>query len=426
MLESVERAAAAAAEGRKRRRVAVVVQRWGPGLVGGAEQHARTIVTALQPAHAVTVLTSCAADATTWAMAFPPGETQEGDVRVRRFAHGQRNEGGRARVPLRHKLRLVAAALLDALRIERVARPTGDDRLDGHEFLRRQGPACPDLVEHLRQAAQHHDAVLFMTALYHPTAEGLPACNAPSVLVPTLHDEKPMYLPWFRRVFAAAGETLYNTAAERRLARHLYGADAREGRLVGVGVDAVLPPDAAALRARHALPAQYVVYVGRIEKGKGCADLLAAWTAVRAQVPGAALVFVGKGQFALPADADVRALGFIARAERDAVVAGAAALAMPSRYESLSAVTLEAMALGVPVLVNGRCEPLADLVAASGAGESYRSAAGLRRGLLRALQRPAEERARLGEAGRRHVAAHYAWPRVVGEWLDAIERVVAA
>lgn len=426
MLESVESAAAAAAAGRTRRRVAVVVQRWGAGLAGGAEQHARTIVTALRPTHEMTVLTSCAADATTWAMSYPPGESLEDGVRVQRFAHGLRNAGGRARVPLRHKLRLIGAPLLDALGVQRVARVQGDDRTDGHEFLRRQGPTSPDLLAHLQQAASRYDAVLFMTALYHPTAEGLPACNAPTVLVPTLHDEKPMYLPWFRRVFAAASETLYNTAAERRLAQRLYGADAHVGRLVGVGVDAVLPADAAELRARHALPERYVVYVGRIEKGKGCVDLLQAWDAVQGQVPGAALVFVGKGDLALPARADVRALGFIPRAERDAVVAGAHALVMPSRYESLSAVTLEAMALGVPVLVNGRCDPLADLAAASGGGAAYGGAAGLRRGLVQALQRPAEERRRLGESGRRHVAAHYAWPRVVGEWLDAVERVAAA
>jgi glycosyltransferase involved in cell wall biosynthesis len=117
----------------------------------------------------------------------------------------------------------------------------------------------------------------------------------------------------------------------------------------------------------------------------------------------------------------VRVAGWLEAADRDALVAGAAALVMPSRHESLSLVLLEAFALGVPALANGACEPLADHVAASGAGESYRGRAQLRAGLQRALARPDDERRRLGDAGRRYVAAHYAPDRVADAWLDAVE-----
>jgi len=102
--------------------------------------------------------------------------------------------------------------------------------------------------------------------------------------------------------------------------------------------------------------------------------------------------------------------------------AGAAALVMPSRFESLSLVTLEAFALGVPVLANTESEVLAEQVRDSGAGEAYRGTRALRRGLLRALARTPAERAALGEAGRRYVDTRYRWDLVVGRWLDAIER----
>lgn len=409
---------------RPRRRLAVVVQRYGDDVAGGAEAHARSFVQAVAPVHEVTVLTSRARDAATWAPAFPAGDDVVDGVAVRRFDHPPRNAEGRARVPRRHKLRLLAARWLDALGRPRVAMPGGDDELDGHRFLRRQGPACDGLVDALRRNAGGWEAAVFFTALYHPTAEGLPAWGPRSVLVPTLHDEKPMYLPWFHRVFAAAGQVLWNTAAEQRLARRLYGASAPQGTVVGAPVQ-VRPPDAAAMaaaRAAHGLPARYVVYVGRIERGKGCADLLAAWQAVAAQVPDAALVFIGRGAWPVPQGPQVKRAGFLGAAERDAIVAGAHALVMPSRHESLSLVLLEAMALGVPVLANARCEPLADHVQGSGAGEAYHDAAGLRAGLLRALARPAPDRERLGEAGRAYVAAHYAAPVVQAAWLDAVER----
>lgn len=407
-----------------RRRVAVVVQRYGPGIAGGAEWHAAALVQALQPHHDVTVLTSCARDAGSWAMAWQPGTDTVDGVTVQRFAHPERNTGGRARVPLRHKLRMALRGLLDLLGLPRVAAPSGDAVGDGHQFLQRQGPACAGLLDALRGGSW--DAVVFFTALYQPTAEGLPLWGRRSVLVPTLHDEKPMYLPWFHRVFAAAGETLYNTEAERRLARRLYGADAGSGQVVGAGVRVQQPTDAQvdAVRQRHGLPERYLVYVGRIEKGKGCADLLAAWLAVAAQVGDAALVFVGKGSMAIEPSAQVRCTGFVADAERDALIAGAAALVMPSRYESLSLVLLEALALGVPALANARCEVLADHLRDSGAGEAYRGAAQLRQGLLRALARNAAERQRLGEAGRRHVATRYGWDVVGAQWLAAVERVI--
>jgi glycosyltransferase involved in cell wall biosynthesis len=404
-----------------RRRVAVVVQRYGAGLLGGAEWHA------LSHHHDVTVLTSCARDAMSWAMHYAPGDSTESGVRVRRFAHPPRHTGGRAKVPLRHKLRFLAAPLLDVLKRTRAARPRGDDRLDGHEFLRRQGPWCEGLIDALKQSAGQFDAVIFFTALYHPTAEGLPAWGARSVLVPTLHDEKAMVLPWFHRVFAGAGHVVWNTAAEQRLAHRLYGSSACAGSssVVGAAVQARPPSleQLAQARQRYGLPARYLVYVGRVEVGKGCAELLAAWRALGASVRDAALVFVGHGGMKMPDWPNVTLTGFIDSAERDALVAGAAALVMPSRHESLSLVLLEAMALGVPVVANGRCEPLLDHVFDSGAGEVYRGQRELSRALLGALVRDEAARRRMGDAGRAYVSQHYADDVVHGRWLHAVEQV---
>lgn len=409
-----------------RRRVAVVVQRYGDGLLGGAEWHAASLIEALSGHHDVTVLTSCARDATTWAMHYAPGESIEGGVRVRRFAHPPRNQGGRAKVPLRHKLRFLAAPLLDALKRVRVALPRGDDRLDGHEFLRRQGPWCEALIETLKHGQAEFDAVVFFTALYHPTAEGLPAWGRKSVLVPTLHDEKAMHLPVLHRVFASAGQILWNTAAERRLALRLYGDSASgPGSVVGAAVRTMPPWPAqiAQARQRYGLPARYVVYVGRVEIGKGCAELLAAWRALGPRVADSALIFVGQGAMKIREMPNVKMTGFVDPGERDALVAGASALVMPSRHESLSLVLLEAMALGVPVLANGRCEPLKDHVAASGAGESYGNSRELLDGLLRALARDEATRTKLGNAGKDYVFANYGAETVKRRWLDAVEAV---
>jgi len=405
--------------------VAVVVQRFGDGLLGGAEWHARALIAALAGHHDVTVLTSCAADARTWSMHFEPGEQWVDNVRVRRFAHPLRNAQGRARVPRRHKLRFVFRRAIHWLGLPAVALPNGDDRYDGLEYLRRQGPHCSGLIDELTAATTPYDVVIFMTALYFPTAVGLPAWGGRSILIPTLHDEKVMYLPWFHRVFAAAGLTLFNTTAERDLAHWLYPASAGDSRVVGAGV-LVGRPSAeliAITRERFRLPARYLVYVGRIEKGKGCADLLAAWQSIATQVPRAVLIFVGQGDFKVTESPQVRCSGFVSDTDRDALVAGADALLMPSRNESLSLVLLEAFALGVPAVVNAGCAVLADHVRASGAGDACGTARQWRQAMLRSLERTPDERRRLGACGRQYVEEQYSWDKVCASWFDAVERV---
>ena len=393
---------------------------------GGAEHHAREMAHSLAPWHDVTVLTSCAASAEAWDLAFDAGLSDDGPVQVERFVHPPRHEGGRARVPLPLKLRWFFGAWLDLLRRPRVPQPRGDDWQDGLIFLRRQGPTCDGLVDGLRHAPERFDVVVFFTAIFFPTAIGLPARGMRSILVPLLHDEKASHLPLLHRCFAAAADTLYNTHAERRLAHRMFGGSAGAGQVVGTICRAqpAAPAVLARVQRQYALAGPYLVYVGRIERGKGCAELLSAWRAVAKDEPGATLVMVGRGPLRVDGIAGVRATGFVPAQDRDALVQGAVALVMPSRYESLSLVLIEAMALGVPVIANADCEVLADQVAASGAGEGYRGRRALRRALHAALHRPLRARQDMGDAGRRF-AQRYSPEIVQQQWLDAVERAAA-
>jgi glycosyltransferase involved in cell wall biosynthesis len=87
---------------------------------------------------------------------------------------------------------------------------------------------------------------------------------------------------------------------------------------------------------------------------------------------------------------------------------------MPSPYESLSLVLLEAWALGAPVLANGRCRVLRGQCLRSGGGlaylgyEEFAAAAGL------LLERP-DLRAALGRQGRAYVEREYAWEGVLAK-----------
>ena len=106
------------------------------------------------------------------------------------------------------------------------------------------------------------------------------------------------------------------------------------------------------------------------------------------------LVLAGAPVMEIPSHSRIRHLGFVTDEEKYDALAAADALLMPSYYESLSMVTLEAWAMRLPVLTNGRCDVLRGQVIRANAGLYYESyeefAAALHlleteRGLRRAL-----------------------------------------
>ena len=407
------------------KRLAVVVQRYGEKINGGAELHARLLTERLVQHYDVEVLTSCAHDYTDWAMVYPPGPCLVNGVRVLRFPQPLRNDIGRARVPLVHKLRFKLRRLLGLLPGARVLPPSGEPLHDGVDFLRRQGPHCEALFQHLADSTERYDAVIFYTALYEPSARGVQVWGRRSLLLPLLHDEKPMYLPVFGTVLRSAGALIFQTEAERVLAARMYGIDTQGAVVAALGMDVQVPSASAVAEVltRYGLTPGYLIYVGRIDVAKGCDELLAVFLAHARSDPSARLVMVGQAIMQIPDDPRIVGTGFISEADRNALIAGAAALVIPSRYESLSMVLLEAMLLRTPVIANGACGVLAEHVQNSGAGLAYRSRRQLRAALRNMATLPAGERQRLGDLAAAYVQRLYTWPHVLAQYAQALDRV---
>ena len=66
-------------------KIAIVVQRYGTEINGGAELHARYVAERLSRHATVEVLTTCAKDYLTWKNEWPSGEETVNGIRVRRF-----------------------------------------------------------------------------------------------------------------------------------------------------------------------------------------------------------------------------------------------------------------------------------------------------------------------------------------------------
>jgi glycosyltransferase involved in cell wall biosynthesis len=171
-------------------------------------------------------------------------------------------------------------------------------------------------------------------------------------------------------------------------AADVYRAQARTTIRTGLGIDASVP---------------LAVCAARLVRQKGQDVLVAAWASVRAAVPDAQVVLVGDG----PDRASLEALAtdgvrFAGAADRDEAMRwmyAADVVVCPSRWEGMSLVPLEAMALGRPLVVTD-VDGMAEVVAAAtvpvdDAGALAEAIAGL-------LADP-EAAEKAGRAGREHV-----------------------
>lgn len=385
-------------------RIAVVVVRFGAEITGGAEAHARMVAQRLAARHDVTILTTCAEDYVTWADASPAGESRDGDLHVLRF--GVRHPRDLA-VWERSMQPILAGAWTDE-----------DERL----LLDEQGPDVPELLAHLRSHAHDHDAVIFFTLLYAPTVLGIPLVWDRAILVPTLHDEAAAHLHAQARAIRLARQVMWNTPEERDLAQRLYDVEGLPGSITGVGVE---PPDDVQpqrARQRFGLDRPYLVYAGRIDPDKGCGEMLDHFRAWAAHDDRADLVLAGRAWMDLPQHPRVRHVGVVDREALWDLLAGAVATVVPSRRESLSMVTLESMACGVPVLVPQGSPVLEGHVRRSSAGLVYRDAADFAAAATLLLDSP-DAAAALGRDGRRYVAANFTWARIDALYEQAIDSI---
>jgi glycosyltransferase involved in cell wall biosynthesis len=390
----------------RRLRLAFVVQRYGPEIDGGAEYECRRVAEALSVHHDVEVLTTCARDYLTWRNVYRPGDSTVNGVRVRRFLVDRPR---RVRAFGRYADWLYA---------------TPHTFFDEVEWLRRQGPLALSLVEWIRAHADDYHGFVFYTYLYLPTTLGLPLVAHKAVLVPTAHDERPIYLDLFRSLFRLPRALIFQVDEEQAFVQGRFHTDHLPSAVIGGGVDPVTDADVTRFRRQHGLEGPYLLYVGRVDVEKGCRTLVDAFLAwrERAAEP-VTLVLMGTVALRLPRHPALRALGFRPETEKRDAIAGATALVMPSRHESFSFVILEAWSQGTPVLATAHSPVLRGHVERSGAGLLFDQAPGDFAAAVGSLVADETLRKTLGERGRAYVEARYRWPRITRLYLDFIAQV---
>jgi glycosyltransferase involved in cell wall biosynthesis len=430
-------------------KLAFVIQRYGADVLGGSEQLCRLLAERLSAQHEVEVLTTCARDYVTWKNEYPEGSDRVRGVTIQRFASSRTRD------------------IATFNKYSDWIFNHEHTRTDEMDWLKQQGPWCPALIEYLRRHHQQYDVLIFFTYLYATTVQGLEINPGRSIVVPTAHDEPAIYLEIFKDVFTKPAALCYLTDSERQFVQQQFPDRPLLEELIGVGID--IPPQqpypripdrsdeesqssgeplsseptatdentadegnsareypshtlsrGSAFRRRHRLHGPFALYGGRIDPGKGCEELLEYFNSYVKEGGEATLALMGAKLMSLPEDPSVRFAGLLSESERVQALEAATVVVCPSPYESLSLLALEALAVGTPILVNGRSEVLVEHCVRSNGGLWYADRDEFVEA-LKLLVADGRLRAALGRNGRDYVRKSYRWDIVLGKY----ERIFA-
>jgi len=385
--------------------LACVIHRFGADIAGGSEGHCRLIAEHLAANHQVTIVTTCAQDHITWRNHYPPGESRVGPLRVLRFPVARE----------RHLHRFI-----DLSDLVFADRATPEEQ---EQWFRENGPEAPELLEHLRRHGSEYDRVLFWSYRYYDTYFGLPLVADRAVLVPTAEEDPLIHVDVLGRLFELPKGFLFLTPEEEALVGRRAPAGTPSA-IIGCGLDpAAGGADAARLDALQ-IADPFVLYLGRIDPNKGCPALLRHFLRYADLGRRVQLVMAGPASMPIAEHPSIRPLGFVDEGVREALLTNARALIMPSPFESLSMVLLEAWNHGLPVLVNARCKVLRGQVQRADGGLYYGNTVEFIAALDYLLDHPDAAR-RLGEQGLAYVEREYRWPVVMGKIEGLLEQTSA-
>ena len=385
------------------KKIALVNQRYGLEVNGGSEYYTRLIAEHLAENYEVEILTTCAMNYTTWENYYPEGVEAVHGIPVRRFrVEKEKNQ-------------------------QRFAKLTGQIVSVGHrtkaqeeQWVDEQGPYSPGLITYIREHQDEYDVIFFVTYLYYSTVRGLLQAPEKAVLIPTAHDEPYIHFDVYQDVFCLPKAIVFLTDEEKELVHRLFHNEQIPCEVMGVGVDVPEEVDAQRFKEKYGLD-DYIIYVGRIEESKGCDWLFKYFMEYKKEYPESSLklVLMGKPVMQIPKHQDIISLGFVSDQDKYDGIAGSRSLMLPSPFESLSISVLEAMTLGIPVIVNGRCEVLKGHCVKSNAGFYYYDYVEFREFLNYLLDHP-DDYQRMSENAKQYVHENYRWNVI----MDKFERLI--
>lgn len=409
-------------------KIAFVATGYGKQAKGGAEQHCRMLAERLVADYDVEVLTTCVEDYILGGNELQADVRDENGVCVRRFeAHPVQQELHKHYVRKSkwgRKLRKILFQLGVLRAIASVWPVWFLNRQLEQKVMQSYVFYSPRLLTYLQQNKHCYKAIIPINISY-PLAYYASLC-APqkTILIPTMHYESSTFRSIYTEVFTKVAYIGFNTSAEEQLAERIFGKKISPHGIISVGIENTEDADWSTVQNKYNLPEEYILFVGRIDKGKlnRSVDYYLDYKK-KYKHSELKLVLVG-GLFSKPIEhPDIIYTGFVDESEKYAIIQHAKVFVNPSRLESLSLILLEGMSRGKAMLVNGKCDVLKEHCAKSGGAAWYYTDKKDFITKLHLLETSEELRDLMGKKGKLYVAREYDWDVIIERLKRVIEMI---
>ncbi|MFZ0546355.1 MAG: glycosyltransferase family 4 protein [Candidatus Promineifilaceae bacterium] len=379
--------------------IAVVVPRYGPDAIGGAENLGRGFAEEMaRRGHHIEAWTTCASSHFTWENVYPAGRSELNGVVVRRFPITSHDKQRRHDI----ETKVITSGKLS---IE-----------EQYSWLESAAHSVP-LYRHVAEHASEFDAIIALPYANPLTHYAAWAASDKVIFWPCLHDEPYAYMEPVRLLLERVWGVMFNAPEESYLTLKKLKIRPRHSAVPGAGV---LLPDGLTVKANgHLTGSPYIAYVGRLEGGKNI-PLLYTYMKQHADRGGRVrLVVMGKGPLEPPKHPAFDFRGFVSDEEIAKICGSALALCQPSLNESFSLVIMQSWLAGRPVLVPEACDVTREHVRRSKGGLWFNTADEFGEALDWLADHP-DLASRMGRNGRDYVLQNYTWATVAERFERAV------
>ncbi|MCG6150784.1 glycosyltransferase family 4 protein [Leptospira bandrabouensis] len=369
-------------------KILIITARFLENASGGAEKLAHDYASILSESNDVTVCTSCAKDYVSWKNEFQKGQNLENQIRIIRFPVNQTRN------------------MVKMNRILNQCLEKGDSvsEKEQFEFLKEQGPYCPDLVDYITKEQNHFDIAILIGYLYYPVVASIPNLKIPFVIVPTFHDEPPFRLPIYKKTYSNNFIYSFNAPEELVVYENNTKQRVQSYFLIGTYINDTF---------KNINPnnnnANQLITIGRIEPAKGFPELFEFfqnWNLYSHRSDVSLKCLGSIASMEIPKDPLIVFTGFVSEEEKITEIQKSFLLLNPSAYESFSISIMEAWIQEKPVLVNAKSSVMHGHCLRSQGGLFYSDSLSFQRTLDFLLENRKIAN-RMGQNGRQYVLANF-------------------
>ncbi|MVZ65408.1 glycosyltransferase [Sphingobacterium sp. DK4209] len=408
-------------------RIAMITIRYGEEINGGAEYHCRMLAERLANIHDITVLTTNTNKLDDTSSDFKIGESNLNGVKVYRFSTNKpqlklAKQASKQSKTARKLRRMIYRAGLSSLLFKTF--PIWNFKVDQEiELLRQHRFYSPSLLTHIEDNKEHYDAFVFFTYENPLTVLGSLIIPEKTILIPTAHMEGMLFRSINSLVFSKVRHIAFNTETEYQMCRTIFQQAMSPSSVVGIGVEIAEPAPFNFIKEKYQLKEPFLLYCGRITEVK-INSFLDYFIKFRLET-GLKVNLVLTGEVLIPKveHPDISYIGYISESEKIALMKNSFAVVNPSKAESLSLLTLEALSLGKAVIANQEAEVMVEHEERSeGAVRCYADYASFKEILTDLLEHPLQLKD-IEQKGKDYVGRNYNWDLIIRKFETILNEI---